>query len=1049
MLVMAIEAANQIADRSRHILGFEIIDAQFSNALRIPSTAEGIETQLHLRIRQNTGEKDCLAADFKLYACEKSHWIRNGHGVIRAVYSQIDNASGVSNERQAQFQLQRSIYDQVLDASKASISRDEFYDRMWRMGYTFGPDFQVLSDLRATENRRAVARVDCYTWPSDGKKNKRQQHIVHPITLDAFFQAEVAANCHAAQIEVATSVPSSVQRLWVASSGLSFQETQHLRLRAEISNADNLGFEGSFTGFDDQLEKIVVEASGFKARYVIGAPKQSTHQTQICYSTSWMPDVDFLTAENVSIFYQSLHPLDPDVSPSYQHVGRFLSVLLFKDPQLKILQLNSKCGQIAQSLLKHIASFQSASTDAALYSNWLVTDSSTANLEEAAKALTDYAKLEFQQLDCVSDLLVETQHAESYDVILPCHVADVATTLSSVRKLLKPGGKVLLIGSREPMLLNGLAAGTADTNLSSKVDLKDYGFSDSPLYLSAHDPNANSESAVLLALSKQTPQGAREPLRYLLIVDTTSQRQLQLAKLVQASLTHLNNADSAIISLKELAATRSLFEIVLVSFLELEEAVLTDLSPDMFDILRISLSSTKGVLWLTAEGGSFGTAPEYSLVDGLSKVLRLENERLKFVTAKLETVHEPQDHQARFIIDIIRASHFDSSDQNYESTYLQASGLLYINRLLAKKDLTEQISFRTMKQQSKAQSFGAGPPLRLAIGMPGLLDTLHWIEDKTLRANLPSDEVEVKVHAVGANFKDLLLAMGRVGGTTFGNECAGVVSRAGSDSDFKPGDRVCLLATAAFSTFVRAKAAGVATIPDGISMALAASMPAQFGSVFYCMHNLARMQRGESILIHSGAGGTGQAAIQMARRLDAEIFVTVGSSAKKQFLTETYGIPEDHIFDSRTTDFLHGIRRMTKNRGIDVVLNTLGGEGLRASWECIASYGRFVELGKREAQANAPLPMGPFQRNTMFAAYEGSIIGAERPAVAKAFIQGVLNMFSRGELTPVKPLKVMSIAETGTALRALQDRNSIGKSVLEVTEDAVVPVSIELQVFQP
>ena len=113
--------------------------------------------------------------------------------------------------------------------------------------------------------------------------------------------------------------------------------------------------------------------------------------------------------------------------------------------------------------------------------------------------------------------------------------------------------------------------------------------------------------------------------------------------------------------------------------------------------------------------------------------------------------------------------------------------------------------------------------------------------------------------------------------------------------------------------------------------------------------------------------GLGQAALQLAKNIGAEIFVTVGSTEKRRLLIDEYDIPEDHIFNSRDTTFAKGILRITNGRGVDVVLNSLAGEALRKTWECIAMFGRFIEVGKKDILANSGLEMMPFLRNVTFA----------------------------------------------------------------------------------
>jgi NADPH:quinone reductase-like Zn-dependent oxidoreductase len=113
--------------------------------------------------------------------------------------------------------------------------------------------------------------------------------------------------------------------------------------------------------------------------------------------------------------------------------------------------------------------------------------------------------------------------------------------------------------------------------------------------------------------------------------------------------------------------------------------------------------------------------------------------------------------------------------------------------------------------------------------------------------------------------------------------------------------------------------------------------------------------------------GLGQALIQIAQDIGAEIFATVGSAAKRQLLVKQYAIPVDHIFNSRDLTFAKGVMRMTKGSGVDVIVNSLEGESLRRTWECIALFGRFVEIGVRDILANSRLDMAPFSKSATFA----------------------------------------------------------------------------------
>jgi len=112
-----------------------------------------------------------------------------------------------------------------------------------------------------------------------------------------------------------------------------------------------------------------------------------------------------------------------------------------------------------------------------------------------------------------------------------------------------------------------------------------------------------------------------------------------------------------------------------------------------------------------------------------------------------------------------------------------------------------------------------------------------------------------------------------------------------------------------------------------------------------------------------------------------KIFCTVGSPAKIEYLVDTFGIARDHIFNSRDTSFLHNIKAATKNRGVDVVLNSLSGELLHASWECVAEFGTHLEIGKRDMIGHASLSLNLFEQNRRFVGIDYSQIMEQRPAM--------------------------------------------------------------------
>lgn len=230
-----------------------------------------------------------------------------------------------------------------------------------------------------------------------------------------------------------------------------------------------------------------------------------------------------------------------------------------------------------------------------------------------------------------------------------------------------------------------------------------------------------------------------------------------------------------------------------------------------------------------------------------------------------------------------------------------------------------------------------------------MLDTLQFVDDESHSKSLRANDVEVEIKASGLNFVDLMISMGQIAEDALGAECSGVVSRVGPGvTEFKPGDRIMAWLPGTFSSFVRTPEPMIQPIPENMSFEVAASIPVAFVTAYHALVDAARLANGETVLIHSAAGGFGQAAIMLAQHFQAEIFVTVSSQVKKDLVMDKYGIAEDHIFNSHDLTFVDSIMRMTGGKCVDVVLNSLAGEALRQSWHCLAWFGRFIEMGKRD-----------------------------------------------------------------------------------------------------
>jgi acyl transferase domain-containing protein/acyl carrier protein len=311
---------------------------------------------------------------------------------------------------------------------------------------------------------------------------------------------------------------------------------------------------------------------------------------------------------------------------------------------------------------------------------------------------------------------------------------------------------------------------------------------------------------------------------------------------------------------------------------------------------------------------------------------------------------------------------------------------------------------------------------------------------------LPPDGVRVRVRAAGLNFRDVLQRGGILpeeafeggfAGATLGMEFSGeVIAVGGAVSRFRAGDAVFGFAPSALSSHVIADEASVFSKPASWSDEEAAGIPVAMMTALFSLEHLARLRRGERVLIHGAAGGVGLAAIQIAQSVGAEIYATAGTPEKRAFLRRL-GVP--FVFDSRTLDFDHDIRRITKGEGVDVVLNSIAGEAIPKGVALLRSYGRFIELGKRDFYANSKLGLEPFRRNIQFFGVDINTLLVEQRELTGAVVARLMALIADGTLKPL-PHRVFPVIRAAEAFRYMQQSRQIGKVVISFPDD---PLPVE------
>lgn len=334
----------------------------------------------------------------------------------------------------------------------------------------------------------------------------------------------------------------------------------------------------------------------------------------------------------------------------------------------------------------------------------------------------------------------------------------------------------------------------------------------------------------------------------------------------------------------------------------------------------------------------------------------------------------------------------------------------------------------------------------LMIDEAGSFDDLRL--KKTAPKTLAATELEIKVHTAGMNFRDVLTALGLVSleagagpskNFQLGGEFCGVVTRIGTAvQNIEVGQKVLGFGADAFGSHAIATEHQVTMMPEGMNEESAASISIAHLTAFYSLKYLARLARGERVLIHAAAGGVGLAAIQWAQHVGAEIFATAGTQEKRDYLL-SLGV--QCVGDSRSLDFVEDVRNWTSGEGVDVVLNSLSGAAIEESFKLLKPYGRFIEIGKLDYFDNSQLGLRPFLRNLTFSLFDLAGMVRERPEHVKALFLEIIELLEQGVLRPL-PCQSFPISRAVEAFRFMAEGRHTGKVVLTMDEP-------ELQVSVP
>jgi len=446
-------------------------------------------------------------------------------------------------------------------------------------------------------------------------------------------------------------------------------------------------------------------------------------------------------------------------------------------------------------------------------------------------------------------------------------------------------------------------------------------------------------------------------------------------------------------------------------------------------------------IWVVLSGSqSVAGSPEMVNLgqEGLRGVARvIVNEFPNYPTTVVDLSSPVQDVEVEVLVDEMFAG-----DKTDEVAF--RGRRRYINKL-------ERLSMDNIAKQAMKSVPAEGSAYTGTIEEYGVLDNVVLRESE--RRTPDANQVEIQIKASALNFRDIMIAMGLLSdeavdgglfGRTFGLECAGIITKVGSDvTNVKVGDEVMATAPSCLGGFAYAYGVHCVKKPANISWHEAASLPVVYTTAYFSLIHHCRLEKGETVLIHAAAGGVGIAAINIANAVGAEVFATVSTQVKRDYII-SLGVKPENIMNSRTLDFADEIMEKTNGKGVDVVLNSLSGEAIFKSVRCLSAYGRFIEIGKTDIYRNSKLGLQPFGNNLTYFGVDVDRLFEQKKGFGGKLFQESIDYFVENKFAP-HPVTVFPIGKLADAFQFMGGARHIGKVIVSMEGEVDVAPATEIK----
>ena len=1006
MLIMAIEAASQLSDKSKELKGFELRDVTFDRGLVVPTGDEAVETLLtfvaHPSIRY------CYSWIVSSRS-PSGDWIQHSQGLISIIYEDYGaetNAKGIT------WDTFREEYKTIKRHAVNQIDTASFYKNLQNVGMEYGPLFaNIVSARKASASGIASGAVKIPDTVSSMPNEFEFAHLIHPATLDAIFHM-LFVGFHGDLDMAEAAVPVNMQRLFLAAQ-LPSGTGNKFHVGMKTTQKSSLEQSGSLfvTDKDENDCKIFVE--NLKVRQVSGndeSSAQGLHQGAHCAQIFWLPDVDFLNITNGDKILQRL----PLQTQYFGSPDNYFRLLCHKHANLDVLFI---CKHMpSQAFVRTLQRFDPSSAQQPRFKSCKLSIMSEELSCEVASAMGETAST-----ISIEDFTLSSNEDDAldYDLI----IADVSPTATSEYQDLDTFAKRRLRSSGTLMF-------RSNQNLSSDA------------WLSSRNSTSLSPVCSLgciegenCALAAFPRSEISNPVYKQIILLHASDISAELGAFEQQLKNKLIE-NGCLVEMATLSDDITLEERAVISLLEAEKPFTATWAEAEFEAFQRLVSSAEYILWVTAQADTVDqNSLDFATTTGLLRTMRLEFPQLKMPQLDLAGFQRRNQQQAA---NITTQTLLQTSKDNLawnETEFRVNDGVVYIPRVYDDVSLNNELNIHSHRPLPQLSALSMEErPLSLKLDQPLAAGRYFFEQTGNHTGSLKPEDVELQITHINLSAKDLSDTSAKADRLPR-REAVGVVTGVGKRvTTCVPGQQAFVVYEGLPQTVVRLSEQCVLPASRDFDTSDNLSSFVLYAQAVYLLEEVLAIHANQRLLVDAPSSPIGQAIIHVGRCAKAKVFRVASSLQERHALINDGNIAAEDVVYLRSTFFEDECSACTNQHGFDAIFSFSKGGHLRQLSSVLGSGGQFVNLDRSfDITSLAP---GMLQSNASLKSVD--LAGLSQTTL-KPYLDRSMEMIHGDSLPCISGVGKFSVAHLTEAMDLVQENLATNNAIIEFANGAIVP----------